>query len=114
MPRKINPFGKTRDKDRPYAVYISPNGQWEWRVTKTYKHPDNEVKDPYARWMVWARSPHTYGGYEGGDTYARNNGFDQGLLSMAILVSATQAWIDHQNSGSALNKFGDPVEILED
>lgn len=114
MPRKINPFGKSRDKDKPYAVYISPNGQWEWRVTKTYKHPVSEKKDRYARWMVWAKSPHTYGEFEGGDAYARNNDFDQGLLSIAILVSATREWLLHQNDGRPTNKWGDPVEVLED
>jgi hypothetical protein len=32
--------------------------------------PANEAKDNYARWFVWAKSPMTYGDFEGGDTYA--------------------------------------------
>jgi len=39
-----------------------------WHVCKTYKLGQNE--DTYARWFVWAKSPMTYGSFEGGDTYA--------------------------------------------
>jgi hypothetical protein len=64
-----NPFGKTRSEDKPYATYINGEG-WRWKVLKTYKHPDNEKKDPNARWFVSATSPYMHNGsYEMGDTY---------------------------------------------
>ena len=63
-----NPFGKTRSENMPYATICSQG--WKWKVLKTYKHPDNEKKDPNARWFVSATSPHMpNGSYEMGDTY---------------------------------------------
>ncbi len=53
-----NPFGKTRGVEDPYATYSGPVG-WEWRVLKTYKRPDKEQADAYARWLVAASSPYT-------------------------------------------------------
>jgi len=61
-----NPFGKSRPADQPYAIYRA--GDMVWHVCKTYKLGQNE--DTYARWFVWAKSPMTYGSFEGGDTYA--------------------------------------------
>ena len=63
-----NPFGKTRKVDEPYAVYRGHHG-WEWRVLKTYQRPDKEAANPYARWLVAAKSPYTHGSYDYGDTY---------------------------------------------
>jgi hypothetical protein len=40
------PFGKTRRLDNPYAVYTNPQG-WEWRILKTYQHPDKEKTNQY-------------------------------------------------------------------
>lgn len=63
-----NPLGKTRDVENAYATFEG-NG-FEFRVAKTYKLAKNEAGDPYARWNVWARSPHTYDQWEGPrDTY---------------------------------------------
>lgn len=62
------PFGKTRRLENPYAVYTNSQG-WEWRILKTYQHPDKEKTNQYARWYVAARSPMTYGSWEYGDTY---------------------------------------------
>ena len=45
-----NPFGKTRKDNEPYAIYSNSQG-WVWKVLKTYKKPENEKKDPYARWF---------------------------------------------------------------
>ena len=63
MPR--TPFGKTRDVEKPYAIYTNPQG-WEWRILKTYQHPDKEKTNQYARWYVAARSPMTHGSWEYG------------------------------------------------
>lgn len=84
-----NPFAKSRKTDMPYAIYQNSGG-WEWRVLKTYKQPANEEKDPYARWMVAAKSPHTYGDFEMGDTYAKE------VLTYGRLVACTQEWLDTQ------------------
>ena len=62
------PFGKTRRLDNPYAIYTNSQG-WEWRILKTYQHPDKEKTNQYARWYVAARSPMTHGSWEYGDTY---------------------------------------------
>jgi hypothetical protein len=81
-----NPFAKSRKTDAPYAIYQGPGG-WEWRVLKTYKQPENEAKDQYARWMVAAKSPHTYGDFEMGDTYANE------VLTYGRLVACTGDWL---------------------
>jgi hypothetical protein len=59
---------KSRPANNPYAIYRA--GDMTWHVCKTYKTPASEAKDQYARWFVWAKSPMTYGSFEGGDTYA--------------------------------------------
>lgn len=81
-----NPFGKGRKQDAPYAIYTSHMG-WEWRILKTYKQPANEAKDTYARWFVAAKSPHTYGSFELGDTYRRD------VLQLSRLVAAEPEWM---------------------
>lgn len=84
-----NPFAKSRKTDAPYAIYQGPGG-WEWRVLKTYKQPANEAKDAYARWFVAAKSPHTYGEFEMGDTYATE------VLRYGRLTAATEQWLADQ------------------
>ena len=64
-----NPFAKTRKITKPYATF--KRAAWEWRVLKTYQLPQNENKNRYARWLVAAKSPHTFGSWEMGDTYIR-------------------------------------------
>ena len=66
-----NPYAKTRSVENPWAIYVGPNG-FEWRILKTYKKPENEAEDPYARWFVAAKSNMTYGRWEYGDTYCRD------------------------------------------
>ena len=112
MARLINPFGKTRNQDAPYAIFQSPNGQWEWRVLKTYKHPKNEVKDPFARWFVAAKSPHTFGEFELGDSYARRNSYDLGIADIGVLRACTQEWLDLFHEGREFVR-GVKVEILK-
>lgn len=86
-----NPFGKSRSQLNPYAIYESAGGQgWTWHVCKTYKTPENEAKDAYARWFVWAKSPHTYGEFEGGDTYRRD------VVNLGRLVAAEPEWLEAQ------------------
>ena len=80
-----NPFGKSRPVTAPYAIYTA--GDWTWHVCKTYKSPESEAKDTYARWFVWAKSPMTYGEFEGGDTYARD------VLRHASPVAADPEWL---------------------
>ena len=73
MPRTS--FGKTRPVDQPYAEYAANDwgeGGTVWRVLKTYKHSSVEGKDPYARWFVAGKSPHTHGSWDYGDMYARD------------------------------------------
>ena len=81
-----NPFGKTRSEDKPYAIYANGRG-WFWKILKTYKRPDNEKKDPNARWFVSATSPLMQGGgYEMGDTYAKE------ILTYGSLIEASDEW----------------------
>lgn len=82
-----NPFRKSTDIDNPYATYTNPQG-WEWRILKTYKQPSSELKDPYARWFVAARSPMSDNRWEMGDTYKTE------VLRYGRLQSATQEWKD--------------------
>ena len=81
-----NPFAKTRKKEDPHAIYTA--GDIEWRILKTYKLPKSEAKDPYARWMVAARSGATFGGFDMGDTYATE------IKSYGRLVAATPEWLE--------------------
>jgi len=67
-----NECAKTRDKDEPYEIWKSFDGSWEWRVLKKYQTPENEAKNPYARWFCAVKSPMTYGSYELGDTYVKD------------------------------------------
>ena len=63
MPRTL--MGKTRPKDDPYLVYENDQG-WTWKVLKAYS---GDYTQQYARWLVAASSPMTYGSFDMGDTY---------------------------------------------
>jgi len=81
-----NPFGKTKKINEPYAIYSNSQG-WVWKVLKTYKKPENEKKDSYARWFVAATSPLMQdGSFEYGDTYVKD------ILTYGSLVDATDDW----------------------
>ena len=99
-----NPFAKSRPTMRPYAIYRA--GDLVWHVCKTYKTPANERKDPYARWFVWAKSPMTYGDFEGGDTYRAE------VLRGGWLVAAEPEWIEQQGYGRLTRKYPTPAEYL--
>lgn len=62
-----NPCSKTRDVEEPYEIWEG-NG-FEYRVLKKYQTPENEAKNPYARWFLATRSPYTFGSWEYGDGY---------------------------------------------
>jgi|TARA_R110002020_G_scaffold270921_1_gene486205 hypothetical protein len=84
-----NPFNKKRKENEPYAIYEGGNG-FEWRILKTYKSPESEAKDPYARWLVAATSNLMQGGgYESGDTYASE------IKKYGRLVKADDTWLEH-------------------
>lgn len=87
-----NPFGKSRPQTAPYAIYRA--GNMFWHVCKTYKAPENEAKDTYARWFVWAKSPHTWGEFEGGDTYRRD------VVQLGRLVACTPEWLEAHGHNS--------------
>lgn len=67
-----NPFGKCRDVEEPYAVYMDKHLQFETRVLKTYQTFEKEQDNPSARWFVAVKSPYTFGSWEYGDSYVRN------------------------------------------
>ena len=65
-----NLLGKSRTKDKPYAIWqgFGAFGDTEVRLLKTYQKPDREQKNPYAKWFVAVRSDHTYGSFDMGDS----------------------------------------------
>lgn len=67
-----NTQGKTRKIDRPYEIWRAEEIGWEWRVLKKYQAPENEAKNPYARWFTAVKSPYTYGEFEYGDSYVND------------------------------------------
>ena len=80
------PFGKSRKVDNPYAVYTQNSTGFEWRVLKTYQHPDRELENDYARWFVACKSPYTSGSWEYGDSYC------QDILDYGTLQESTDEW----------------------
>lgn len=67
-----NEMAKTRPVNNPYEIYKSSDG-WEWRVLKKYQTPENEAKNPYARWFCAVKSP-MIPSYDMGDTYISDVG----------------------------------------
>ena len=65
-----NPFGKSRKPDMPYAIFEHKMAGFTWKVLKTYQLPKNEKQ--YARWLVAASSPMTYGSDEIGAQYCND------------------------------------------
>ena len=64
-----------RKVNEPYEIWRATGtelGDIEWRVLKKYQTPEQEAKNPYARWMVAAKSDATFGSYDMGDTYIRD------------------------------------------
>ena len=69
-----NKCGKTRKLENPYEVWkcMTGFGEIEYRVLKKYQSPENEAKNPNARWFVAAKSEATFGSWEYGDNYVRD------------------------------------------
>mgnify|MGYP003127902420 FL=1 len=87
-----NPFGKRRDVDNPYAVYVGYHheiGPIEIRILKRYKGSvEAESKDQYARWHTAAKSDATFGSWEYGDQYA-------GMIQSCYkLLNADPEWVE--------------------
>jgi len=55
----------------PLEVWETPDGSWKWEVYKKYQTPENEVKNPFARWFCKVKSPITPQG-EIGDVYIKD------------------------------------------
>jgi hypothetical protein len=85
-----NPFGKSRPKETPYAIYsgYGPFGNTELRVLKTYQVRANEDKNPYARWFVAVKSDMTHGTYDMGDDNIRR------CLYGLQLEQGTTEWLE--------------------
>ena len=75
-----NKCGKTRPVERPYEIWKSRDGTWTWKVLKKYQTPENENKNPYARWLCAVSSPMTWDSYDLGDTYVKD------VVRYAVLV----------------------------
>jgi hypothetical protein len=90
---------------KPYAIYQGAG--ITWHVVKTYKQPSSELKDPYARWLVAAKSDATFGSFEGGDTYASE------VKRYGRLVAADPEWIQAYRPGFDAH-LPTPEEYLAD
>lgn len=71
MPESF-PCSKSRKANDPCEVWESADGQWKWKVLKKYQKPEQEAKNPYARWFCAVSSPMTYGEDELGDVYVND------------------------------------------
>lgn len=71
---------KSATQDAPHATFEA--GDWTWKVLKV-NQPAKGPHGDYATWFVAAQSPHTFGGWDLGDTYAAE------VLKFARLVDAT-------------------------
>jgi len=72
MPK--NPCGVTRPVSNPYEIWVGVGKfeGWTWRVLKKYLSPENEAKNPYARWFCDVSSPFTYDSSDLGDAYIKD------------------------------------------
>lgn len=69
---------KTASIDAPHATFVNERAGWEWRVLKV-NAPKKGPHALHATWFVAAKSPHTFGSWEMGDTYAKDI-FEHGRL----------------------------------
>jgi len=60
----------TPKRKEPLEIWSTPDGSWTWEVLKKYQKPENEDKNPYARWFCNVKSPYTPDG-ELGDVYVK-------------------------------------------
>jgi hypothetical protein len=59
-----NPYARLRDRSKPYEIWKTRGGAFEWRVLKKYK-PDDDAAG--ARWYCAVKTPATQDTYEYGD-----------------------------------------------
>ncbi len=65
-----NPCAKTVSREKAYEVWQSLDGSWTWYVRKKWQSPQQEAKNPYARWYCDVVTPIVPEG-ETGDVYVR-------------------------------------------
>lgn len=70
--KEQNPCAKSRTKDKPYEIWKSRCGQFEYRVLKKYQAPSKEAANPQARWYLATKGPGTFGTFELGDGWVRD------------------------------------------
>ena len=87
-----NPLGKSRTADNPYAIFEHRMAGFTWKVLKTYQLPKNEKQ--YARWLVAASSPMTYGSDEFGDQYCHELLEDQQVVCTFASPEFIEAYRD--------------------
>ncbi len=52
-----NPCAKRVTPETAYEVWQSYNGTFTYFVLKKYQSPEKEAQNPYARWLVFVKSP---------------------------------------------------------
>ena len=67
MDKALNTSQRIKQHE-PIEVWESHNGEWTWEVYKKYQKPENEAKNPYARWFCKVLTPIVPEG-ELGDVY---------------------------------------------
>jgi hypothetical protein len=107
-----NPFAKTRKVSKAYATF--QRAAWEWRVLKTYQLPQNENKNRYARWLVAAKSPHTFGSWEIGDTYVKDLLAIPGIRMIQADEEFKDAYRPYTSAASSFLPAGVQVISLDD
>ena len=55
MPK--NPCAKRVTPETAYEVWQSYDGRWTYFVLKKYQSPEKEAANPFARWLVFVKSP---------------------------------------------------------
>ncbi len=68
MEKSLNTSQRIK-QHKPIEVWS--DGSWTWEVYKKYQKPENEAKNPYARWFCKVLTPIVPEG-ELGDVYVRD------------------------------------------
>lgn len=64
-----NPCGKVVEPEEAYEVYQTFDGTMTYFVLRKYQSPENEAKNPYAKWLCNVRSPWISARGDTGDVY---------------------------------------------
>jgi hypothetical protein len=70
MSKKFNTSERIK-QHTPIEVWESFDGSWTWEIYRKYQKPENEAKNPYARWFCKVLTPIVPEG-EFGDVYVRD------------------------------------------